>query len=937
MAPGACAGLACCWLVIGSAEVTGQPADSEMVLRGHEDAVSMGDFTPDGGSAVTVSFDQTVRLWDVATQAELRRYEQHTGPIFCLAISGDGSVLVTGAQDNTLRVWDLPLGQPLRQLTASEASVNAIALNPDGMSIASALQNHGVRLDSLQDADQATSLRSAHTDAVTSIAYRSDGAYVASGDTGGRVLMWSPYLEEPQSVLIGQQSAISGIAFASNNQQLFTADADGCIRVWQLMPTPASHFEWGQGRIVAGSIIANNGQAVVIGEDGRWFVVKLGDGQITAEFPKLDIEPTAVAQAQNNGWICIGGTTGTAHLLNLNDGSSRGTVSGHEGAINDVAVHADSNRFATCGVDGKVLIWGQPTPGVEAAPLQSLTTDSDAPVAVTCLVFAPDQQSVLSGSSDGRVRSWDINSGKLIRTVQVHSGNAATIRDLTMTSDGKTVMTLGDDNTLRTFSIDGDSEIRVMQHPTAVRAVTISPDNSRVAVACEDGMIRVWELKSGQLLETLPADSSPKIAVSFLSDGQTVASVSMDGSLHVSKTSILRAMPIHKGPIRRMAVYAGSQLVTVGADDRVVMSNPANGTVTREYRIQPTQTDDPNDPAPADAKTITPTVVTSRIDNQRITAGTQDGQVLVWNSNDGASPLMTFDMTASVTAIAYSPDNQKLAVATSEPAVHVLGPSIPGVQPQRELIPHQRFATSAPVTDLVFSADNQSIWVSTKSGNVQQWKIAEIAQRRQLNHGGAVYGVAISRSGGVAVACSADQTLRVWDTSTGQQRAQLRGHNGAVHAVAISPDESFAVSSGADGTLRLWDIVGGRQLKQLAQFDATMYSVAIHPNGNWVAAAGADRNVHVLDLITGSELRTLEGHTDYIHSVSFDRSGKRILSYGYAGHLKIWRADDGALLHESRVGKVGNDARFSPDGTELLLSNGDGTARVLPVPQDNQP
>ena len=123
--------------------------------------------------------------------------------------------------------------------------------------------------------------------------------------------------------------------------------------------------------------------------------------------------------------------------------------------------------------------------------------------------------------------------------------------------------------------------------------------------------------------------------------------------------------------------------------------------------------------------------------------------------------------------------------------------------------------------------------------------------------------------------------------------------------------------------------MGGRQLKQLTRFDATMYAVSIHPNGQLLAAAGADRKVHLLDIITGSEQRVLEGHTDYIHDVTFNPAGDRVLSYGYAGHLKFWNLADGAKLLEQRIGRVGNSARYSPDGKKLVLANGDGTARVI--------
>jgi len=160
----------------------------------------------------------------------------------------------------------------------------------------------------------------------------------------------------------------------------------------------------------------------------------------------------------------------------------------------------------------------------------------------------------------------------------------------------------------------------------------------------------------------------------------------------------------------------------------------------------------------------------------------------------------------------------------------------------------------------------------------------------------------------------------------------MNGHQGPVHAIAITPDESFAVSSGADRTVRLWDIVGGRQLKQLATLEETIYSVAVHPNGQTVAVAGADRNVYLLNLITGATQRTLQGHTDYIHSVGFNPTGTRLFSYGYAGQLRVWDPNLDTAIWESRVGRIGNYAHYDAPGARVLLSSGDGIARVQELP-----
>jgi WD40 repeat protein len=297
--------------------------------------------------------------------------------------------------------------------------------------------------------------------------------------------------------------------------------------------------------------------------------------------------------------------------------------------------------------------------------------------------------------------------------------------------------------------------------------------------------------------------------------------------------------------------------------------------------------------------------------------------------------MQTLELASPVVALAWGPDNQKLVAATEDRKLHWFGQPLPPTQPRpgNELVSHQQTVVDAPVAGMVFSPDNRSVRIAHGSGQLAVWAYAAPGSLRQMNQGGAVYGIAVSRDGKTIVSCGADQNVRVWDGTTGNQRFQMGGHQGAVHAVAISPDESFAVSSGADKTVRLWDIVGGRQLKQLATLEGTMYSVAIHPGGQQVATAGADRKVYLMDMISGAVQRTLEGHTDYIHCVAFNPTGTRLISFGYAGQVRVWDTASGNLVWENRVGRIGNYADYDAKGTSVLFSSGDGAARLVTLPE----
>lgn len=77
-------------------------------------------------------FDNHVRVWDVDTGAELRKFEGHTARVTGVAFAPDGRTLVSGSHDGTVRIWDVEHGVQLRVLATPGDEVTSLALAADG-------------------------------------------------------------------------------------------------------------------------------------------------------------------------------------------------------------------------------------------------------------------------------------------------------------------------------------------------------------------------------------------------------------------------------------------------------------------------------------------------------------------------------------------------------------------------------------------------------------------------------------------------------------------------------------------------------------------------------------------------------------------------------------------------------------------------------------
>jgi WD40 repeat protein len=239
-----------------------------------------------------------------------------------------------------------------------------------------------------------------------------------------------------------------------------------------------------------------------------------------------------------------------------------------------------------------------------------------------------------------------------------------------------------------------------------------------------------------------------------------------------------------------------------------------------------------------------------------------------------------------------------------------------------------------------FSPDGKTVLTGSKDRTARLWD-AETGQEKAVltGHTDQVVSLGFRLDGQRVLTGSMDRTARVWDTQTGQEKVQFKGHTGSVVCVNFSPDgKTVLTGSGylftrgrdlgrADNTARLWEAETGQEKATLKGHGGSLWSVCFSPDGQRVLTGGEDKTARLWDAQTGQEKGVFQG-THYITSACFSPDGKRVLTLSAEYPARLWDTQTGRenTALKGQTGVITN-ACFSPDG-QRILTDGISGARL---------
>ena len=578
---------------------------------------------------------------------------------------------------------------------------------------------------------------------------------------------------------------------------------------------------------------------------------------------------------------------------------------------------------------------------------------------LTSLAFSPDNVHVLSGSNDSTVKLWDARAGRLLRTLQGHSGP---VHAVAFAAGGSRLASGSSDMTVRLWDPNtGRLVFTFAGHSDRVNSVAFSPDGTRLLSGSSDATMKLWDVATGQVLHTFTGHSSAITSVAFSPDGARLLSGSSDKTMKLWNASggLQQTFVGHSSGINSIAYSPDGTRVLSGSSDRTMkvwdvvtgaqvhtfeghsdavasvafMPNGTrllSGSWDKTVRQWDARTGNLLHTFGGHLDRVT-AIAISADGHQLISAGTMNTMQL-WDATTGGHARTFGDGSSVATSVAFSPDGARLLSGTTDNTVK-LWDSTTG----RLLHTFKVEGHSSWINSVAFSRDGTRVLSGSDDKTLRLWDAATRRLLRTFDHSSAVTSVTFAPNGRLLLSGSRDNAARLWDAETGTLVRTFQGHTGAVNDVAFSPDGTRIVSGSRDKTLKLWDVATGQLLRTFAGHTQMVFSVAFSPDGRQIASSSFDATVKLWDTATGAILRSIAGHSSSVNAVAVSADGAWLLTGSYDTTMKLWDATSGRLIrsfvgHQSAV----NSVAFSPDGRRIASAGGDGSTVLWDPVSGNQ-
>lgn len=568
--------------------------DSSRFLKGHTGTISCLALSRTGkyvacGQATHMGFKAAVTVWDYESGNVVHRFELHKEKVETLAFSNDERCLITvGCQDDgNITLWDLETGKAICGTTTT----------------------HNIQC--------ATFFRTTNDHFVTAGKY---SLKVWKIDFKNRRLIQT-------DCNLGQMKrVITCVKVSDDDQHAFCGTSTGDLLCVKIDGDIKNLKLAGPNKLLSlgvRSIEFTPKGNILLGAGDGTLVVLSGANLRILKKVKLMGGITSIAATESGGYYC---GTNQSVIYYVNQKLEATLVSTcHSKRINDVAYpNGTSEIIATCSVND-IRLWNA-YKGRELVRIKLPNLECN------CVCFTNDGSCLLSGWSDGRIRAFGPQSGKLLYIInEAHkvadnsklTGKLAGVTALGITSDDQRLISGGSDGIVRVWQL-GESQTLIAsmnEHKSTVNCLIVSKDDGDCVTCSDDGSCIVWSLERYSRSNIMTGQTYFK-QVRYLDDESQIVSAGCNKQVTYWDSydcSAIREIEASAGEIYALDISPDGEYFSCGGKDQMI----------RVYHY-----DEGEEIETHDAHSSSITKLKYAPDQRFLTSVGEEGAIMVWSLDE---------------------------------------------------------------------------------------------------------------------------------------------------------------------------------------------------------------------------------------------------------------------------------------------------------------